>query len=84
MACFYVYVLQSEVTGRYYIGSAANLDQRILRHNAGRMQSTRHSTPWQLVYSEPFHTLAEARRRELQIKSWKNPIYMRRALNIAD
>jgi hypothetical protein len=36
------------------------------------------------VYSEPYNTLAEARRRELQIKSWKNPKYMRSALNITE
>ena len=84
MACFSVYVLQSEATGRYYIGSTADLGQRLLRHNAGRMQATKHSRPWRLVYSEPFDTLAEARHREMQIKSWKNPEYMRRTLGLTE
>lgn len=30
---FYTYILQSESTGKYYVGQTNNLGQRLLRHN---------------------------------------------------
>ena len=79
---YFVYVLQSEATGKHYIGSTADINQRLLRHNAGRMPSTKHGIPWRVIHQETFNTLSEARRREMQIKSWKSPDYLRRALGV--
>jgi predicted GIY-YIG superfamily endonuclease len=45
---------------------------RLAEHNHGQTLSTRNRGPWQLIYQEEFETLAEARRRERQIKSWKS------------
>jgi putative endonuclease len=67
-----VYVLQSESSGRFYIGSAQNLSSRLAEHNRSHSPYTRNRGPWVLKYSEDFQILAEARRRELQIKSWKS------------
>jgi len=33
---YWVYILEDEISGRYYIGQTADLDERIERHNAGR------------------------------------------------
>ncbi|NLA41614.1 MAG: GIY-YIG nuclease family protein [Smithella sp.] len=30
---FYVYILQSETSGRYYIGQTDSLDRRLAEHN---------------------------------------------------
>jgi putative endonuclease len=79
---FFVYVLQSEETGRYYIGCSKDVACRLAQHNVGMSKATRELRPWQLVHTEAYQTLAEARRREAQIKSWKNPEYMRRALGL--
>ncbi|MCH9037051.1 MAG: GIY-YIG nuclease family protein [Chloroflexi bacterium] len=79
---FFVYILQSEEACRYYIGSTKNIQQRLFQHNAGMMKSTRGLRPWRLVHSETFDTLAQARGREAQIKAWKNPRYMERALGL--
>ena len=69
---FYVYILQSEKTGKYYIGSTGNLDDRLFRHNSGQSLSTKHGVPWQLVYTESFSFRSEAMKRESEIKSWKS------------
>ncbi len=69
---FFVYVIQSRTTHRFYIGCAANAQERLAEHNRGQTQSTRNRGPWDLVYTEVFETLAEARRREYQLKSWKS------------
>jgi putative endonuclease len=67
-----VYVLQSEATGKFYIGSAEDLPSRLAEHQRGHSPYTRNRGPWILKYSEEHSILAEARRRERQIKSWKS------------
>src|SRR5512132_974820 len=37
---FYCYVLQSQTTGRRYVGSCENLSERIRRHNDGDSKAT--------------------------------------------
>ena len=66
------YILKSESTGGFYIGSALHLDQRLAEHARGHSPYTRGRGPWVLTYSENYATLSEARRRERQIKSWKS------------
>lgn len=51
-----MHILQSCTTGKFYIGST----------------STKGRGPWKLVRLEDYETLAEARRRERQLKSWKS------------
>src|SRR5581483_8407673 len=67
-----VYILQSESSGRFYIGCAQNPAARLAEHQRGQTFATRGRGPWNLVYQEPFESLAEARRRERQLKSWKS------------
>jgi putative endonuclease len=78
----YLYILKSESANRFYIGSIVDIPTRLFRHNAGHHPSTKAYRPWRLVYSECFDTLVEARRREREIKSWKNPEYIVRTLKI--
>jgi len=66
---FHVYVLRSMKTGRLYVGSCQDLDDRIHRHNAGHSKATRHGVPWFLVKKESFSTRAQAVRRELYFKT---------------
>ena len=66
---FYVYVLRSSQTGRRYVGSCENVDERLRRHNAGHSKATRHGIPWILVHSESFTNRAEAARKERYYKS---------------
>jgi putative endonuclease len=76
MEQFITYILQSESTGRYYIGHTHNLEQRLRQHNehllSGSLSTKRLVGPWKLVYSESFETRTEAIKRENVLKSWKN------------
>jgi putative endonuclease len=73
---FYTYILQSEKSGRYYIGHAEDIHERLKRHNAGKVTATRNKGPWTIVYFETFETKAAANSRELYIKSMKSRIYI--------
>jgi len=80
---FFLYILWSESAGRFYIGTTKNIPERLAHHNAGGTPSTKSYRPWILVHTEAFSTLHEARQRERQIKSWKNPTYMVEKLGIS-
>ena len=69
---YHVYILQSELTQKFYIGSTGNIADRMERHNNGRSKATKTGIPWKLVYSEEFTTRSEAVGREMEIKSWKS------------
>ena len=68
----YIYILQSESSGRYYVGSTNDLERRFSEHLRSHSLATRGRGPWAIVYKEKFPSLLEARRRELQIKRWKS------------
>ncbi len=69
---FYVYILQSQTSLRYYVGQTQDIDGRVAYHNANYSKSLKHRGPWRLVYIEKYETRAEAVRRERQIKPWKD------------
>ena len=66
---FHVYVLKSQKTGRRYIGSCENLDERVRRHNLGHSKATRHGIPWTLIHSEKFCSRPEASKKERYYKT---------------
>lgn len=45
----YVYILQSEITGKFYCGETQNINDRLERHNSGRSKSTKSGIPWKLI-----------------------------------
>lgn len=66
---FYVYVLQSERTGRHYIASTSDLARRLAEQNSDLAAATKHRGPWQLVHQEYFPTRGEAMSRERYLKT---------------
>ena len=73
---YYVYILQSETIGRYYIGHTDDLERRVRQHNDpdyhGSKTTKRFHGPWSVVYSEICQSRSEAITREKQIKGWKS------------
>ena len=69
---FYVYILLSDKTGHFYIGSTGNLQDRLNRHFNGRSKATMNGRPWKLVWTQEFDSRKEAVNREMEIKSWKS------------
>lgn len=72
-----VYILQSQKSGRFYIGHTADLARRLIEHNEGQTVSTRNKGPWQLVHCETFESKSAAYAREREIKAWKSATRIR-------
>jgi putative endonuclease len=68
----FLYILRSETTRRFYIGSTDDLPRRLQEHGRGQTASTRGRGPWKLVYQEEYESLLQAHRREFEIKRWKS------------
>ena len=68
---FYVYVLKSLKSEKFYIGSTVNIERRLEGHNRGKTTSTRNKGPCVIVYHESFQTRGMAVTREKQLKSYK-------------
>jgi len=73
---YYLYIIQSDKDGSFYIGTTQNLDARILRHNQGRSKYTRTKRPWNLVYVEDYPDRSSAMKREYAIKRRKSKDYI--------
>jgi putative endonuclease len=66
---FFVYVLKSLKDSKLYIGMTENVEARLIRHNQGKVPSTKYRRPFQLLHSEKYLTREEARKRERYLKS---------------
>jgi putative endonuclease len=73
---FVVYVLRSQLSGRFYVGHTDNLDRRLSEHNRNHTHSLKNRGPWQVFYTETYQTRREATRRERQIKGMKSRRYI--------
>lgn len=69
---YYCYILYSLKLDKYYIGSTADPDGRLQRHNTSKKGFTSAGKPWVIKYTEQFVTKELALKREMQLKSWKN------------
>ena len=77
---FYTYILKSFRSGRYYIGHTQNLEERLKRHQTGKVTATKNKGPWVIVYTEEYISKIEANQRELEIKSKKSRIYIEKII----
>ncbi|MFZ5982361.1 MAG: GIY-YIG nuclease family protein [Patescibacteria group bacterium] len=66
---YYFYVIQSDIDGSLYFGSADDLKRRFREHNSGLCKSTKNKTPWTAVYYEAYDSLKKARYREWKVKN---------------
>ena len=65
---FYVYVIQSCINSKLYIGYSSDLKRRLYEHNNGKVNYTRKFKPWVLIYYEAYANEKIARNRERQLK----------------
>ena len=80
---YFVYVLQSQSSGRHYIGHTSDVTQRVGQHNRGITKSTKNRGPWSLLREERYATKAEAVRRERYLKSGQGREELKRLLSDA-
>lgn len=68
---YYLYILRGS-KNHLYVGVTTNIDKRIERHKSrDGAEFTKRNKTFNIVYTETFSTLLEARRRESQIKGWR-------------
>lgn len=66
----YVYMAKNK-TGKLYIGVSQNPQFRLKEHNTRRGSVFTKAGDFKIVFKEEYRTLAEARKREIQIKKWR-------------
>ncbi|MBU4377163.1 MAG: GIY-YIG nuclease family protein [Candidatus Omnitrophica bacterium] len=67
---FSVYILRSKKNNKRYVGCTyKNPEIRMLEHNSGTDDWTRHNGSFVLLHSEQYETKAEALKREKFLKS---------------
>ncbi len=65
---FYVYVLKSIRSNKFYIGYTENLKRRVKEHNDGKNLSTKPFKPYKLIFYEAFLNRLDAKNREAYLK----------------
>jgi len=65
---YYIYILKSLVDNTIYIGYTNNLKRRFEEHNKKLNKSTKHKTPFKLIYYEAYESQADAKFREKNLK----------------
>ena len=70
------YILYSVKLNKFYVGSTTDMERRLADHNRGKERYTKTGCPWELVYSENFEVLRDARDRERYIKKQKSRKYI--------
>ncbi|MBI4833806.1 MAG: GIY-YIG nuclease family protein [Planctomycetes bacterium] len=78
---YYVYILESVTSKKYYIGYTNNLETRLNSHNNGLQRWTRNKGPWKLVYSEQFDDKRTAILRERELKNKKSRVVLEYLIN---
>ena len=66
---YYIYLIESESSGIWYVGLSQNPEERLKQHNKGKSKYTSSHLPWKLLYKEKIGNLAEARKREKYYKT---------------
>jgi putative endonuclease len=74
---YIVYVLLSKKDKKFYTGFTTNLNERINKHNSGKVISTHYRIPLELVYYEVCYNQKDALHRERYLKSTYVKRYIR-------
>lgn len=77
---YYVYVLISLKDHKFYTGFTEDLKRRLLEHTQGKVISTRHRQPLQLIHYEMYISKEDAQAREVFLKSGFGRDQLRQAL----
>ena len=66
---YYVYILFSPTSNRFYIGQTADPADRLVRHNAGYELATKAYRPWQMMLILEKNSRSEAVVLERKLKN---------------
>jgi len=69
---YFVYIIQSETTGRYYCGYSSDPERRLRQHNDSHYQlsqtTKRFEGPWKLIWSQSCVSRGDAMKMEKTVK----------------
>lgn len=77
---YYVYILQSKMTGELYKGYTVDLVKRLKEHNHGLNFSTKRQRPWNVIHYEAYLNEKDAKRREKYLKTSQGMRLIKRGL----
>lgn len=77
---YFVYIIQSDNSGKYYIGSTDNVERRLREHNRGKTEYTRNRGPWILRINQKYSTKEKARKIEFRLKKLKRRDYVEKII----
>ncbi|GAA0872988.1 hypothetical protein GCM10009117_21350 [Gangjinia marincola] len=66
---FFVYILYSLSTSKFYTGQTEDLKKRLQRHNNGLVNSTKNGAPWNIIWKGVKENRIEAVKLERSIKN---------------
>lgn len=66
---YFTYILYSRCIDKFYKGHSINPNARLFKHNNKDVRSTKHGTPWILVWCSSKATRVEAVQLELKLKN---------------
>jgi putative endonuclease len=70
---FYVYIIQSETTNKWYYGFTERIPmERLEEHNGNHHHFTANKGPWKLIFLRCFENKKDALRFERKLKSLRN------------
>ena len=81
---YYTYIIESESSGKLYIGQTQDLVERLQRHNFKRNVSTKNRGPWKMIFHKEFKTRTEAIIFEKKLKSLKNKEYLLKKIETSE
>ncbi|MDP3934941.1 MAG: GIY-YIG nuclease family protein [Candidatus Giovannonibacteria bacterium] len=76
----FVYILKSLRDARFYIGSTTNLQERLKHHFGGFTPSTKSFGKIELVFSQKYPNLKDARSIERKLKALKRKDYLEKII----
>lgn len=74
---YYVYVLRSNDTGRFYTGYTSDLRKRLKEHRESRSPYTKARGPYELIYYEACKDISDAQMRERYLKTGMGKRYLK-------
>ena len=77
---YFTYILRSHKDGKNYSGFTKNLKLRLELHNKGKVESTKHRRPLELIYFEACKSRDDALRREKYFKTYYGKMFIRKRL----
>lgn len=79
---YFVYIIKSEKTNKYYTGCTDNIIRRLQQHNDGNgCLTTKSGRPWKIICYKEFLNKEDAYLHEKLIKSYKSGNAFKKIIN---